>query len=359
MGKTSIAEKWSSESAQTVLENNKLNIHQASPTVHQELDAKQTPKFDTIPGMEKGSNTTTWQMESPKTFENSKSNNAQTGNVAAEIRKITSTECSADTMTTDANQDVNQRQSSAQATSSSSNSSTVGSNPSGIQPPLNQNTTKNLPAETTETKIKHARDIFFNVEPKISEDTKPQPKPELESQSSVDEMEELETDQYTEIAVEDKDPSPGDDTRHEHSSEDNAKLMDPFSESQYSDSTRCSVDRFSESGRSTDSEMRSEDEEEFEETHNKAKQLFRPCAVTGAAARHANKAGRMQIPDITITESSDSEGEGESECEFEMDCYRDNCYDRTFPTILYDITEVDEPFSDASDMEFSSYSEDK
>lgn len=354
------------ENDKTVVENSKINIlHQTTPKSYQEPDSNKQPlKCDVIPEMEKGSNSIAWQMESSKIIENSKSSNVQTGNVVAEIRKITSTECSADTTTIGANQDVNQRQSSAaEATSSLSNSSTVGSNPStgGIQPPLNQNTMKNSPAEMTEKKIKHARDIFFNVEPKISQEgAKPQPKPELQNQSSVDEMEDLEADQVTEIAVEDKDLSPADDTRHEHSSEDHAKLMDPFSESQYSDSTRCSVDRFSESGRSTDSEMRSEDEEEYEEAQSKAKQLFRPYAVAGAAARHANtKAGRMQIPDITITESSDSEGEGESEGEFEMDCYRDNCYDRTFPTILYDITEVDEPFSDASDMEFSSYSEDK
>lgn len=341
-------DKWSMENAKTVVETSKNS--QTSPNREPE---KLPPKCDVNPEMEKGSNTTAWQMDGSK-VENSKLNNVQTG--AAEIRKITSE--STDTMTIGANQDVNQRQSNAvEATSSSSNSSTVGSNPSiGIQPP---HTTKNLPAETIETKIKHARDMFFNVEPKTSQEKeKPQPKLELQNQSSVDEMEDLEADQVTEIAVEDKDPSPGDDTRHEQSSDDHAKLMDPFSESQYSDSTRCSVDRFSESGRSTDSEMRSEDEDEYEEAQSKAK-LFRPCAVAGAAAKHAMKTGRIQIPDITITESSDSEGEAESESEFEMECYRDTSYDRTFPTILYDITEVDEPFSDASDMEFSSYSEDK
>lgn len=218
---------------------------------------------------------------------------------------------------------------------------------------------KNSTNETTETRIKQARDMFFSVEPKV-EDIKAekefQTKKEMQSQSSVDEMEELEVDQFTEISFEDKDPSPGDDTRQEHSSEDHAKLMDPFSESQYSDSTRCSVDRFSESGRSTDSEMRSDDEEEFEEAQSKAKLMFRPAMQCGAVGRHGRPA-RMQIPDITITESSDSEGENESESDFEMECYRDSCYERTFPTILYDITEVDEPFSDASDMEFSSYAE--
>lgn len=67
------------------------------------------------------------------------------------------------------------------------------------------------------------------------------------------------------------------------------------------------------------------------------------------------KKSRRQIPDITITESSDSENESSEE--EEMEDYP-NCYERAYPTILYDITEVDEPFSDASDMEFNSFAED-
>ncbi|XP_065226763.1 golgin subfamily A member 6-like protein 25 [Planococcus citri] len=68
------------------------------------------------------------------------------------------------------------------------------------------------------------------------------------------------------------------------------------------------------------------------------------------------KKSRRQIPDITITESSDSENESESG--EEMESYP--CYERTYPSILYDITEVDESFSDASDMDLNdlnSYSE--
>lgn len=68
------------------------------------------------------------------------------------------------------------------------------------------------------------------------------------------------------------------------------------------------------------------------------------------------KKTRRPIPDIMITESSDSENESESG--EEMENYP--CYERTYPSILYDITEVDESFSDASDMDLSdlnSYSE--
>lgn len=59
------------------------------------------------------------------------------------------------------------------------------------------------------------------------------------------------------------------------------------------------------------------------------------------------KQAGIQIPDITITESSDSEGESD----YEIEGYQDQCYERIYPSVLYDITEVDESFSDTSDVE--------
>lgn len=63
------------------------------------------------------------------------------------------------------------------------------------------------------------------------------------------------------------------------------------------------------------------------------------------------KQAGIQIPDITITESSDSEGESD----YEIEGYQNQCYERIYPSILYDITEVDEPFSDTSDVELCGF----
>ncbi len=109
---------------------------------------------------------------------------------------------------------------------------------------------------------------------------------------------------------------------------------------------------------SMDETSRSEDDE-FEESENKVeifkKAIQKKIVVPGGATGNRNsRSTRIRIPDITITESSDSEGENDTDGEYdEMEGHHDNCYERTFPSILYDITEVDEPFSDASDMDNS------
>lgn len=99
-----------------------------------------------------------------------------------------------------------------------------------------------------------------------------------------------------------------------------------------------------------------DEDDEFEEAESKQEErkkfeMFCPSGQIlhsgGIKPPH-----RMQIPDITITESSDSEGESDYEIE---DYHQDRCYERTYPSILYDISEVDEPFSDASDVELNDF----
>ena len=55
-------------------------------------------------------------------------------------------------------------------------------------------------------------------------------------------------------------------------------------------------------------------------------------------------------------------GEGEGENDDDFQSYHtswEHRYDRTYPTILYDITEVEEPFSDASDLDTNCFVDEK
>lgn len=110
------------------------------------------------------------------------------------------------------------------------------------------------------------------------------------------------------------------------------------------------------------------DEEEFEDADDKVENIImerekKPVFCIDLAENRFENVSRLgknriQIPDITITESSDSETENDSEYESETEYYRDSYHERIFPSILYDITEVDETFSDASDLDFCNLTSD-